>query len=83
MTSIHPFPTNNVLSPQDLRMAADAFEDALRALPESAYQLKPCTARQLLARYVIDKALSGVRDPDRLRDGALEFVSLSAAKQSA
>ena len=62
MTNIHTFPRKDVLSPDDLRDAAEAFDEALRALPESAHDLKPYTARQLVARYVIDKALSGVRD---------------------
>lgn len=67
-----------VLSPDDLSLAADAFDQALQALPAKAHDLKPYTARQLLARYVIDKALSGVRDPAHMRDGALAYIGLAA-----
>ena len=74
---------SEVLSPDDLRLAADAFDDALRSLPPEAHELKPYTARQLLARYVIDKALSGVRDPICMRDGALAYIGLAAARQRA
>ena len=82
MTHAAGFPTE-VLSPDDLRLAADAFEDALRSLPPEAHELKPYTARQLLARYVIDRALSGVRDPVRIREGALAYIGLAAARERA
>ncbi len=81
MQALHQFPQPQVLSPDDLRIAADAFEEALQLLPPEAHELEPYTARQLLARYVIDNALSGVRDPIRLRDGALDYVSLAAKRQ--
>jgi hypothetical protein len=77
MTHLHLSPSK-VLSPDDLRLAADAFDQALQALPAEAHDLKPYTARQLLARYVIDRALSGVRDPVRMRDGALAYIGLAA-----
>jgi hypothetical protein len=83
MTNIHQLPPSQALWPEDLRTAADAFEEALQALPAEAHGLKPYTARQLLARYVIEKALSGVHDPVRLRDGALNYVSRAAARQTA
>jgi hypothetical protein len=31
----------------------------------------------------MDKTLNGVRDPVRLRDGALQYVTLIASKQTA
>ena len=83
MAKIHNLSRTQVLSPDDLRLAADAFEEALRSLPTEAHEMKPYTARQLLARHVIEKAFSGMRDPARLRDGALAFVSLAAARQTA
>jgi hypothetical protein len=83
MATIHPFPPSQALCPDDLRIAADAFEAALQALPAAAHELSPYTARQLLARYVMEKALGGVRDPIRLRDGALAHLDLAATRQTA
>ncbi len=76
-------PKPSALCPDELRVIADVFEEALQLIPESAFDLKPYAARQLLARYVIDNALSGERDPKRLRDLALEQLALLASKQSA
>jgi hypothetical protein len=77
------FPPSQSLWPEDLRVAANAFEQALQAIPPEAHELEPHTARQLVARYVMDKTLNGVRDPVRLREGALQYVSLIASKQTA
>jgi hypothetical protein len=68
-----------VLQPEDLRVVAHAFEDALQKLPEAAFDLKPFTVRQLVARYVIERALAGEREFSRLRDGALQAIGLIAA----
>jgi hypothetical protein len=83
MSNIISFKREQFLTPTDLKAAADAFEDALRALPEAAFDLKPFTARQLLARHVMERALAGERDVGRLRASALRAVSLAAAKQAA
>src|SRR3712207_6101748 len=77
MMNVDFFPRAQVLSPDDLRLAADAFDAALQSLPAQVNELAPYTARRLLARYVIEKALSGVLDPIRLRDEALAAVSLA------
>jgi hypothetical protein len=69
-----------VLLPDDLRLVAEAYDKALGLLPAEAYELQPYTVRRMVAVYVIDAALSGVRDPTRLRDGALEYVSSRARK---
>jgi hypothetical protein len=83
MSIFSSFPPSQSLWPEDLRVAANAFEQALRALPPEAHELGPHRARQLVARYVMDKTLNGVRDPVRLRDGALQYVTLIASKQTA
>ena len=69
-----------VLLPNDLNLAAEAYDKALGSLPPEAFELQPYTVRRLVAIHVIDAALSGVRDPARLRDGALEYVSSRARK---
>jgi hypothetical protein len=60
------------LSPDDLRLAAEAFDKALLSVQEVADDLPPYRARQLLARYVMERALRGDRDPVQLRQYALE-----------
>jgi hypothetical protein len=75
--------TANVLSPDALRLAADAFEEALQSLPEQARELRPYTARQLLARYIMEKTLGGQRDLVRLREGALAYLTIEASRQAA
>jgi hypothetical protein len=70
-----------VLGPDDLRLAADVFEQALHQVDESASDIAPHATRQLLARHIIEEVLGGERDPDRLREGAL--ASLSSAAEGA
>jgi hypothetical protein len=74
---------DQVLGPDDLRLAADAFEAALQSLNESVCAVAPHAARQLLAHYIIEKALSGQCDPRQLREGALAHLKLAASKQPA
>ncbi len=78
MSNVICFNPEPVLGPEDLRKAADAFEAALGLIPEDAHDLKPYTARQLLARFVIESALAGEREPIRLRDGALTLLARKA-----
>jgi hypothetical protein len=72
-----------VLLPNDLNLAAEAYDKALRSLPPEAFELQPYTVCRLVAIHVIDAALSGVRDPARLREGALEYVRSTVAKGAA
>jgi len=69
-----------VLLPNELNLAAEAYDKALGSLPPEAFELQPYTVRRLVAIHVIYAALSGVRDPARLRDGALEYVRSRARK---
>jgi hypothetical protein len=68
-----------VLTPDDLHLAADAFGAALRQLDESTCRVHPYAARQLLARYIIERTFSGDRDPEALCDGALEYLKQEAS----
>jgi hypothetical protein len=70
------------LTPDDLRLAADAFEAALNALDESV-PIDPFTARRTLARYVIEHVFDGERDPERLSRGALEHLMRAGMARSA
>jgi hypothetical protein len=74
---------SQMLSPEELRRAAEAFEAALASLPEQACELQPYTARQLLARYVMERALQGQRDLASLRDEALGALATATAGQLA
>jgi hypothetical protein len=73
---------SQVLSPNDLRLAAEAYDKALSSLPPEACELQPYAARRMIAIDVIDAALSGVHDPVRLRDGALEYIRSALAKNA-
>ena len=67
MASIHRFPSQNVLSPEDIRVAALAFEATIKSLDVVSAD----AMRESVARYIMEQALQGERDPLRLRDGAL------------
>ncbi|WP_046868720.1 hypothetical protein [Microvirga massiliensis] len=69
------------LDPDDLRIAADAFEAALPALDESIPN--PHAARQNLARFVIERAFRGERDAARLHADALDYVGVIRRKSVA
>jgi hypothetical protein len=62
------------LSPDHLRLAAGAFDDALSSLPDTAIELDPHWLRRTLAKYVIEEALNGVHDRAQLKAGALKSL---------
>ena len=64
-----------ILGPDDLRLASDAFEAALCSVNETTTDIHPYTVRQVLARFIINEALRGQRDLQRLRDGALAYLA--------
>jgi hypothetical protein len=64
----------DVLGPDDLRIAADAFEAVVSELDESTCEHAPYVARRLIARHIIERSLSGERDAGKLREGALRYV---------
>ena len=66
-------PAGPHLCPNGLRMAADAYDAALTSISENI-EVEPYSARRLLARYIIYRALAGDRDADRMREGALEYL---------
>lgn len=70
MATIHRLPYRNVLAPEDIRVAASAFESTLQSLASAP---EP-DSRDAMARYIIERTLLGERDPIRLRDGALAQI---------
>ncbi len=71
MGSVVRFPYADVLAPEDIRVAASAFESTLKSLTSVA---KEDATREAVARYIMARTLQGERDPIRLRDGALAHV---------
>jgi hypothetical protein len=67
----------NTLGPEDLRVAASAFDAALARFQEAATYITPQSARQALAFFIIDEALSGERNAERLRDQALRLLGIA------
>jgi hypothetical protein len=78
MPNLYQLP-REVLGPNDLRLAADAFEAALQTINESTCTRPAHVTRRLLARYVMERALSGERQVSALRDGALAYVTAQTA----
>ena len=68
MGSVLRFPYPDILGPEDIRVAASAFESTLKSLDAVAAE---DATREAVARYIIAQTLQGERDPIRLRDGAL------------
>jgi hypothetical protein len=76
MTEHRFWTPENTIGPDDLRMAADAFEAALRALDERICPQNPYAARRIIGRYIIERALAGERDPVKLREGAVMCLEI-------
>jgi hypothetical protein len=68
MGSVVRFPYPDVLGPDDILVAASAFESTLKFLDSVAEE---DATREAVARYIMAQTLQGERDPIRLRDGAL------------
>jgi len=76
--SVHLFRPGPSLGPDELHIASDAFDAALRAVVGPLAAMPPERVRDILAKYIAERALMGERDPETLRDGALECLSLMA-----
>jgi len=74
---VHVLQPRPSLGPDELHIAADAFEAAIRAVADPM-DGPPERVRDILAKYIAEHALMGERDPESLRDGALEYLSLMA-----
>src|SRR5215210_3664016 len=76
--SVHLFQPRPSLGPDELHIASEAFDAALRAVVGPLAAIPPERVRDILAKYISERALMGERDPETLRDGALECLSLMA-----
>jgi hypothetical protein len=63
---------NHVFGPDEITVLTTAFEDTLRAL-RLADRADPVT--EIIAKKIIELAQQGERDPVRLRERAIQFLS--------
>ena len=63
---------NQAFGPDEIRVLTTAFEDTLRTL-RLADRADPAT--EIIARKIIELAQQGERDPDRLRERAIQSLS--------
>lgn len=78
MGSVHPFvpASRRILDPDHLRIAADAFDTALRSLNGKGTALSPHRLRHLLASFIIERVLDGDTDAEDLALQALESLDI-------
>jgi len=69
---IRPLLKNHAFGPDEIRVLTTAFEDTLRTL-RLANRGDPAT--EIIARKIIELAAQGERDPVRLRERAIDFLS--------
>ncbi len=63
---------NHVFGPDEITVLTTAFEDTLRTL-RLADRADPAT--EIIAKKIIELAQQGERDPVRLRERAIQFLS--------
>jgi hypothetical protein len=63
---------NHVFGPDEITVLTTAFEDTLRTL-RLVDRADPAT--EIIARKIIELAAQGERDPVRLRERAIQFLS--------
>ena len=59
------------LTPTEIKVAALAYENVLKGLDGAAHEP---SARDHVARYIMERMLEGERDLIRIRDGALAHL---------
>jgi hypothetical protein len=58
-----------------IRLLVDAFDEAWKSVQDSVAANATETAREALAKYMVDAAMLGERDHRRLCDGALQHLA--------
>ena len=72
MAYVLPTSMTQCLDSFEVELVSGAFQAVLQALDEStAGEFSPLDLRRTLARSIIEPALRGERDPDKLRKAAL------------
>jgi hypothetical protein len=79
MGSVHLFQPRPSLGPDELHIASEAFDAALRAVAGPLATMPPERVRDILGKYISERALMGELDPETLRDGALECLMAQAS----
>jgi hypothetical protein len=77
MNSVPSLRPRQSLGPDELHIAADAFESAVRALSHSV-GMPSARVREILACYITERAFMGERDADTLRNDALACLDILA-----
>jgi len=77
MDSVLSLRRRQSLGPDELHIAAEAFELAVRALPHSV-GMPSARVREILACYITERAFMDERDADTLRNGALACLDILA-----
>ena len=71
---------NHVFGPDEITVLPAAFEDTLRTL-RLVDRADPAT--EIIAKKIIELAQQGERDPVRLRERAIQFLSQEASRSAA
>ena len=75
MTKDIPFASNEALDPATISILVSAFENALQSLNARDSEFNdPYSTRQKLAKHIIERALAGERDVERLCEAALSHL---------
>lgn len=75
MTKETPFASNQALDPAAISILVSAFEAALQSLnARDSEHLDPYSTRQTLAKHIMDLALAGERNAERLCASALNHL---------
>jgi hypothetical protein len=72
MGAIYQFPSPQSLGPRDIEIVAAAYGAVLQQVDRVT---SGNVTREVIGRYIIERMLSGERDPARLRDGALAHLA--------
>jgi hypothetical protein len=70
--SIHCFVTLGVFAPEVIAVMSAAFEAACKALDDTG---QPQIVREIIAQRIVEAASRGERDPVRLRQAALPWLT--------
>jgi hypothetical protein len=80
MDTVPPLKLTQCLGPAEIGVAVSAFQAALQAVDErTTGEFSPLDLRRVLARSIIEPALRGERNPNKLCKAALSHLGALAA----